>query len=210
MRFENKQLYFKCLFDRAISIIIFTIISPLLLVISLAIKIDSKGPIFFVQERVGKHKKLFKIYKFRTMVPNAINIGTGVYTDENDPRITKVGKFLRKTSLDELPQLFNIIKGEMSFIGPRPTLLYQVEQYDEFQIKRLNMNPGVTGWAQVNGRNSISWPERIKLDVWYIENWSIWLDIKIITRTFAVVFSKQGIYGQKENFLVRDKENLNA
>jgi lipopolysaccharide/colanic/teichoic acid biosynthesis glycosyltransferase len=142
------------------------------------------------------------------MIPNAINIGSGIYTGENDPRITKAGHILRKTSLDELPQIFNIIKGEMSFIGPRPTLPYQVEQYDSTQLKRLKVRPGITGWAQVNGRNSISWPERINLDVWYVENWSLWLDFKILLKTVVVLFKGDGVYGKKDNFIIKDKNEL--
>ena len=195
----------KFLFDRIISSFMFLVFLPLFLIIYVAIKFDSKGEAFFLQERVGKGKKLFNIYKFRTMVPNAINMGLGVLTEENDPRITTVGKFLRKTSLDELPQLINIIKGEMSFIGPRPTLLYQVEQYDETQLLRLKMRPGVTGWAQVNGRNSISWPERIKLDVWYVQNWSLLLDLKIILKTLLVIFKNDEIYGKRENFTIKEE-----
>lgn len=200
----------KFMFDRVLASIMFLVLLPVFVIISVIIKLDSKGEIFFLQERVGKDKKLFKIYKFRTMVPNAINMGLGVYTEENDPRITAIGRFLRKTSLDELPQLINIIIGDMSIIGPRPTLLYQVEQYDEIQMRRLRVRPGVTGWAQVNGRNSISWPERIKLDVWYVENWSLWLDLKILYRTFSVIFNKDGIYGKRENFLIKeDLDNKN-
>lgn len=196
----------KFLFDRIAAAVMFLILLPIIIIISIFIKLDSKGNVFFLQERVGKDKKLFKIYKFRTMVSNAVNIGLGVLTEENDPRITRVGNFLRKTSLDELPQLINIIKGDMSIIGPRPTLLYQVEQYDKVQMLRLKVRPGVTGWAQVNGRNSISWPERIRLDVWYVENWSLWLDFKILLRTFLVIFNKDGIYGNQENFIIKNDE----
>lgn len=191
---ENKMII-KNLFDRFGSLCLLTILSPLFIVIALLIKLDSKGDIFFIQERIGLNGLPFQIYKFRTMIPNAINIGLGVHTNENDPRITRMGHFLRKTSLDELPQLINILKGEMSFIGPRPTLAYQVEAYDDFQRKRLLMKPGVTGLAQINGRNSISWPKRIEFDVEYVENWSIMLDIKIFLKTFFVIFNKNDIYG---------------
>ena len=141
------------------------------------------------------------IYQVQNHGTDAVNIGNGIYTEENDPRITRVGRFLRKTSLDELPQLINILKGEMSFIGPRPTLAYQVEQYNDFQKKRLLMKPGVTGLAQVNGRNSISWPERIQYDVQYVENYSLGLDLKILIKTFLVVLKQEGLYGEKKSLI---------
>jgi len=153
------------------------------------IKIDSKGPVIFKQNRVGKNKEIFTIYKFRTMVENAENKGSGFYVKENDDRITRVGNFLRKTSLDELPQLYNVLKGDMSLVGPRPTLKYQVDEYDDFEELRLNVKPGITGWAQVNGRNILSWPEKIKLDVWYVKNRSLLLDIKILIKTIKILFT---------------------
>ncbi|KRQ87433.1 putative sugar transferase EpsL [Caloramator mitchellensis] len=205
---KSLQLIIKRLFDFMFSLILLIILFPLFLLISILIKLDSKGEVFFKQERAGLNGKPFMIYKFRTMVKNAEKIGDGYYTGENDPRITKVGNLLRKTSLDELPQLINILKGEMSIIGPRPTLMYQVEKYDEFQKKRLLMKPGVTGLAQVNGRNSLSWPERIKYDVQYVENWSLWLDIKIFFRTFLVVLKGEGVYAEKEKFIIKDKNEL--
>lgn len=177
------------------SILVFLLAIPFG-IITLLIWLDSGRPIFFVQERVGLCNRLFRIYKFRSMVKNAEKIGLGVYTEENDSRMTHVGRWLRKWSLDELPQLFNILRGDMSIIGPRPTLLYQVEKYDERQRKRLLMRPGVTGWAQVNGRNSLAWPERIELDIWYVEHWSLWLDLYIFLKTPLVVFRGKGIYGQ--------------
>lgn len=192
----------KYLFDKIFSLLLIILLSPFFIIISILIKLDSKGSVMFIQERVGKDHKLFNIYKFRTMIPDAINKGNGVYTEKDDPRITGIGRFLRNTSLDEIPQLLNILKGDMSFIGPRPTLEYQVKQYDDFQKKRLLMKPGVTGLAQIRGRNSISWPERIKHDVEYIENWSIWLDIKILVKTVFVIFKKEGIYGEKEKFII--------
>lgn len=195
----------KYLLDRVFSCILLIVLCPLFIFISVLIKLDSKGPVMFIQQRVGKNQKLFNIYKFRTMIPDAINIGNGVYTEENDPRITRIGRFLRKTSLDEIPQLLNIFWGDMSFIGPRPTLEYQVKQYSDFQKKRLIMKPGVTGLAQISGRNSISWPERIKYDVQYVENWSLGLDLKIFLKTFSVIFKREGLYGEKEKFLIKDE-----
>lgn len=205
---KKLQLFIKRLFDFLLSLILHIVLSPLFLIIAILIKLDSEGEVFFKQERAGLNGKPFMIYKFRTMVKNAEKIGDGYYTGENDPRITRIGRFLRKTSLDELPQLINILKGEMSIIGPRPTLMYQVEKYDDFQRKRLLMKPGVTGLAQVYGRNSLSWPERIKYDVYYVENWNLWMDIKIFFKTFLVVLKGEGVYAEKEKFIIKDKDEL--
>ncbi len=173
-------------------------LSPLLALIGTAIKAESKGPAFFLQERVGKGGKTFVIWKFRTMVEGSEK--GDLILKKNDARVTKVGELLRKTSLDELPQLINIVLGDMSIIGPRPTLAYQVEQYDEVQRRRLDALPGVTGWAQIHGRNALPWPERIELDVWYVEHWSLWLDLQILLRTIPVVLGQEGVYGDRENF----------
>lgn len=170
------------------------ILLPLFTIIATAIKIDDRGPIFFRQGRVGKDGRIFRIYKFRSMEVGAEHKGAGVFVEENDSRITRVGKFLRHTSFDELPQLINVLKGEMSLVGPRPTLPYQVERYDARQKKRLTVKPGITGWAQVNGRNALTWPERIELDLWYVDNWSLWLDFKVLFMTFLVVLKKRGLY----------------
>lgn len=199
------QIIIKSILDFIFSLLFLIILLPVFIIIATAIKLDSKGSAFFIQERVGKDGKLFKVYKFRTMYQNNQQVKSdNYYTEENDPRITRVGRFLRKTSLDELPQLINIIKGEMSFIGPRPTLKYQVDQYNEFQLQRLKMKPGVTGWAQVNGRNSIPWPDRIKYDVYYVNNYSLLFDLKILLKTIKVVLYHEGIYGKKENFIIKD------
>ena len=191
-------------FDLAISLFILFWTAPLLLLIYVLIKLDSKGPALFLQERAGKDGIPFNIYKFRTMVLNASD--SGYFTGKDDQRITRIGNILRKTSLDELPQIFNIIKGEMSIIGPRPTLMYQIKEYDKEQWKRLLVRPGVTGWAQVNGRNSLSWPERIKLDVWYVQHYSFILDIKIFLMTFKVWVKGEGVYAEKEKFVVNNKD----
>ena len=195
----------KRIFDLIMVSIGILFLSPLMLAIAIWIKLDSKGPVLFKQERVGKDGKLFTILKFRTMAEGSEK--TGFYVTENDSRITKSGDFLRKVSLDELPQLFNIFIGDMSIIGPRPTLKYQVDEYTDFQKRRLEVRPGVTGWAQVNGRNSLSWPERIKLDVWYVDNYSYWLDIKILWKTIFVWVKGEDIYGDKEKFVVGDGDN---
>ncbi|RXT03679.1 sugar transferase [Ammoniphilus sp. CFH 90114] len=186
--------FIKKMIDFSISFLVLTFLSPFLVLIAIAIKIDSNGPVFFKQERVGKKGKLFYIYKFRSMVMGAEKIQIGNVKGENDTRITKVGMFIRRYSLDELPQLINILKGDMSIVGPRPTLKYQVEQYNDFQMRRLEVKPGITGWAQVNGRNNLTWSEKIKLDNWYIDNWSIFLDIKVLYKTMFVLFRKNEVY----------------
>ena len=152
---------------------------------------------FFLQERLGKNGDVFKIYKFRTMVENAESKGSGIYTSKGDPRITKIGHFLRKTSLDELPQLLNVIKGDMSLVGPRPPVPYHPYKYNEYsdkQRKRFTVKPGITGFAQVSGRNKLSWDERIEYDVEYVENYSLFLDFKILFNTFLTVFKNNDIY----------------
>ena len=191
-----KKVYtvFKRFMDIVLSIIGLIIISPILLIVSLAIKIDSKGPVIFKQERIGKDGKVFKIYKFRSMVVGAEKMGTGVYSKKGDSRVTRVGKFIRMTSIDELPQLVNILKGEMSFIGPRPVLTYHPWKYEEYtpeQLKRFVVRPGVTGLAQIHGRKQVEWEKRIKYDVEYVEKLSLWLDIKIFFITiYKVLFMK--------------------
>ncbi|WP_270196749.1 sugar transferase [Faecalimonas umbilicata] len=163
-----------------------------LLVVALLVKIDSKGPALFKQERLGKDGKPFWIYKFRSMVVGAEKTGSGVYSGRNDARVTKIGKILRATSIDELPQLINILKGEMSFIGPRPALTYhpwKFEEYTEEQKKMFAVRPGVTGWAQVNGRKEVEWPKRIEMNVWYVEHMSFLLDVKIFFKTILKVFT---------------------
>jgi lipopolysaccharide/colanic/teichoic acid biosynthesis glycosyltransferase len=157
--------------------------SPLLGAAALATKLESPGPVLYRQTRVGRDGGDFELLKLRTMVVGAEKMGAGWAVDQGDPRITRVGRILRRTSLDELPQLWNVLRGDMSIIGPRPTLRYQVEQYDERQRRRLEVKPGVTGWAQVHGRAALPWDERIELDVWYVENRSPALDLRILLRT---------------------------
>lgn len=162
-----------------------------MLIIAIAVKIDDPaGPVIFKQERIGYHGKVYHMYKFRSMRVGAEHTGSGVYSDDSDPRQTKVGKFLRKTSLDELPQFFNILKGDMALIGPRSPLTYHpwpYEQYTEEQKKIFNVRPGITGWAQINGRKTVEWNERIRMNVWYSEHVSFLLDLKIFFLTFYVV-----------------------
>ena len=167
-------------------------LSPILVLTAIAVKLDSKGPALFKQERLGYKGKVFKILKFRSMVVGAEKTGTGVYSYKGDSRITKVGKFIRATSLDELPQLFNILKGEMSFIGPRPALTYHpwpLEEYTSEQRRMFDALPGITGWAQINGRKEVPWPERIKLNIEYVEKMSFGMDAKIFFATFFKVLT---------------------
>jgi lipopolysaccharide/colanic/teichoic acid biosynthesis glycosyltransferase len=162
--------------------------SPILAAAALATKIQDRGPVLYRQTRVGKDGEDFEVLKLRTMVVGAETLGAGFAVDRGDSRITRIGRFLRRTSIDELPQLWNILRGDMSVIGPRPTLRYQVEQYDEHQRRRLEIRPGLTGWAQVHGRASLPWAERIELDVWYVENRSPRLDLEILLRTPLALF----------------------
>jgi lipopolysaccharide/colanic/teichoic acid biosynthesis glycosyltransferase len=204
---------FKEAFDKAIAIVALIILSPLFIIISVLIKSDSRGPVYFVQERAGVKGKLFNSIKFRTMVHKAAERGLGLNIMDGDERITRAGKLLRTWSLDELPQLINVLRGDMSIVGPRPTLPYQVELYNDFQRRRLLVKPGITGWAQVNGRNAISWEQRIKLDVWYVENWSLWLDVKILLKTVTVVIRKEGLYGEggvNDDFVSSKKDTTSS
>lgn len=172
-----------------------TIISlPIILILLLLVKIGSKGPALFKQKRIGKNGKVFNIYKIRTMCVGAETQGTGVYSGKDDVRVTKIGKILRATSLDELPQIWNVLKGDMSFVGPRPPLTYhpwEYSEYDEEQKRMFEVRPGITGWAQINGRKDVEWNQRIKLNVWYVDHISVWLDIKILFITvFKVLANK--------------------
>ena len=162
--------------------------SPVLALAALAIKLEDGGPVLYRQTRVGRDGVDFELLKLRTMVVGAETMGAGLSVDRGDSRITRTGRLLRKLSLDELPHLWNVVRGEMSVIGPRPTLRYQVEQYDERQRHRLDVKPGITGWAQVNGRASLPWADRIELDVWYVERRSPALDLKILARTPFALF----------------------
>ncbi|MBO5925088.1 MAG: sugar transferase [Clostridia bacterium] len=184
--------FFKRLFDIIFSLLGIIISAIPMLIIAIAIKLDSKGPVIFKQERIGKGGKVFKIWKFRSMCVGAEQTGSGVYSGKGDTRVTKVGKFLRRTSLDEIPQFFSVLKGDMSFIGPRPPLTYHpwpIDQYTEEQLRMFDVRPGITGWAQINGRKDVEWNKRIKLNVWYVDNLSLWLDIKILFLTVFKVFS---------------------
>jgi lipopolysaccharide/colanic/teichoic acid biosynthesis glycosyltransferase len=174
--------------DVALAGIGLAVTSPLLGLAALATKLEDRGPVLYRQTRVGKDGEDFELLKLRTMVVGAERMGKGFAVDQGDPRITKVGRFLRRTSIDELPQLWNVLRGDMSVIGPRPTLRYQVERYDERQRRRLEVKPGLTGWAQVHGRAALPWPERIELDVWYVDNRSPRVDLEILLKTPLALF----------------------
>ncbi|WP_287621082.1 sugar transferase [Parabacteroides sp.] len=184
--------FFKRGCDLIVSAMAIVILSPILLATVIAIKLESRGPVIFKQERLGFKGKPFWIYKFRSMVVGAEKQGTGVYSYKGDVRITKVGRFIRATSIDELPQLFNILKGEMSLIGPRPALTYHpwtFDKYTEHQRRMFDVLPGITGWAQINGRKEVPWPERIELNIYYVEHLSLALDMRILFSTFFKVLT---------------------
>jgi undecaprenyl phosphate N,N'-diacetylbacillosamine 1-phosphate transferase len=185
----------KEIIDQTFGWMVLIILSPWFWLIAGLIRLETPGPAFFRQERIGQDGRPFVAYKFRSMVDHAASLGLGLNVAVDDARITRVGRFLRHTSLDELPQVFNVLRGEMSLVGPRPTLAYQVAAYNDFQRRRLQVKPGITGWAQVNGRNAIPWEERIKLDVWYVGNWSLRLDRLIMRRTLRTWVRKEGLYG---------------
>jgi lipopolysaccharide/colanic/teichoic acid biosynthesis glycosyltransferase len=181
-------------FDIAVSGVALTVAAPVLAIAMLAIRLESRGRVIYRQPRVGKDGKVFDVLKLRTMVDGAEHIGAGLAVNLNDPRITRVGALLRRTSLDELPNLLNVLRGDMSLIGPRPTLPAQVASYTDRQRGRLAVKPGITGWAQVNGRASLPWAQRIELDLFYIEHRSLALDLKILFRTPAMVLGGAGLY----------------
>lgn len=186
--------YVKRILDFSVALIAAIILSPLMAITAIAVKVESKGPAVFKQDRLGLNAKVFKIYKFRSMCQGAEHTGTGVYSGADDIRVTKVGKIIRATSIDELPQLFNIIKGDMSFIGPRPPLTYHpwdISEYTEEQLHMFDVRPGISGWAQINGRKDVEWHKRIELNCWYVDNMSLWLDIKILFATFIKVLKNE-------------------
>jgi lipopolysaccharide/colanic/teichoic acid biosynthesis glycosyltransferase len=180
--------------DIVVSALALAVSAPVLALAAIAIRLESAGPVIYRQRRSGLHGREFDVLKLRTMVDGAEHIGAGLAVNENDARITRVGALLRRTSLDELPNLVNVLRGEMSLIGPRPTLPAQVERYTERQRGRLAVKPGITGWAQVNGRASLPWTERIELDLYYIEHRSLALDTRILWRTLAMVLGGSGLY----------------
>lgn len=205
----KKYYYVKCVIDFISALLGLIVLSPVILIIAVCIKLESKGPVFFLQERLGRNGQVFKIYKFRTMIDGAIDIGSGLHTYKGDPRITKVGNILRSTSLDELPQLINILIGEMSIIGPRPPVPYYPRKYDEYsneQKKRFLVRPGISGLAQVVLRNSCPWDERIEFDIEYVKRMSFSFDFYLFLKTIYTVVKKDNIYfSDEENNDTADK-----
>ena len=183
--------------DLALAGVLLVVTAPLLALAALAIKLESRGPVFYSQRRVGRGGRPFELLKLRTMVPGAESMGAGIYVLEGDPRITRVGRLLRRFSLDELPNLVNVVRGDLAIVGPRPTVQEQVDRYTERQRRRLEVKPGITGWAQINGRTSLPWPERIELDVWYVEHRSLRLDLDILARTARMLASGHGLYSEE-------------
>lgn len=186
--------YLKRFLDIAVALVAAIILSPVMAITAIAVRLESEGPALFKQDRLGLNGKVFKIYKFRSMCQGAEHTGTGVYSGADDMRVTKVGKIIRATSIDELPQLFNIIKGDMSFIGPRPPLTYhpwELSEYTPEQLHMFDVRPGISGWAQINGRKDVEWHKRIELNCWYVDHISLWLDIRILFTTFLKVLKNE-------------------
>ena len=180
--------------DVVLAALLMVLAAPLLVLAAIAIRLESRGPVVYRQLRVGLHGRSFELWKLRTMVSGAEEMGAGIYVLEGDPRITRVGRLLRRFSLDELPNLVNVLRGEMAIVGPRPTVQEQVDRYTDRQRLRLAVKPGITGWAQVHGRTSLPWPERIELDVWYVEHRSLALDLRILLRTARLLLTGRGLY----------------
>lgn len=181
-------------FDLVVGTLLSVVTAPLVATLALVIALESRGHPLYTQTRVGQDGRPFRIFKLRTMVSGAEHQGAGLAINAGDPRITRVGALLRRYSLDELPNLWNVVRGEMSIVGPRPTLQHQVDSYTEHQRGRLAVKPGITGWAQVNGRNALPWPERIELDLWYVEHRSMALDLRILRQTVGQVLGGAGMY----------------
>lgn len=198
MKSKRFQRGIKRAFDLFVSLVIVIVFIPIWIIVAVLIKITSPGPVFFLQDRPGYHKKIFKVYKFRTMKLGSEKMVKGQEVMKDDDRVTSVGKFLRRSKMDELPQILNVLKGEMSLIGPRPERVASLEDYDDEISKRLNMLPGMTGLAQVSGNIYLSLADRYKLDVYYVEHFSLWLDIKILFRTVGVVLFGEEKYLGKE------------
>ena len=189
------ELAFKRLFDLIVASAALIFLSPIIVLIAIAIKWDDHGPVLFIQDRVGKGRKNFSCYKFRTMVLGAETIGNGLTVTSNDARITRVGRLLRQWTLDEIPQLINVLKGEMSIVGPRPWVPSQADYCSPADRRRFDMSPGMAGWAWIHGRNRLPWNERVQMDLWYVDHWSLWLDFSILAKAFVLLFGRDGVYG---------------
>jgi lipopolysaccharide/colanic/teichoic acid biosynthesis glycosyltransferase len=194
---KSLGLAIKAIGDRSMAALLLLLFSPILIVVAILVRVRMGSPIFFTQERPGKNSRVFTVYKFRTMTSDCDAQGNLLSDKE---RLIPLGQFFRKASLDELPQLLNVLFGDMSFVGPRPLLVRYLERYNSEQARRHDVLPGITGWAQVNGRNAVSWDEKFRLDLWYVDNWSLWLDVKILLLTVKKVFKREGI-SQSENIV---------
>lgn len=190
------SIKFKYGSDKFVGAGLLLIAAPVIAVAAVAIKRESRGPVFFRQPRLGENGEVFSIWKLRTMTDGADK--SGLSTHQEDVRITRVGSILRRSRIDELPQLINVLNGQMSLVGPRPTLPFQYDYYTESEARRVNMRPGMTGWTQVNGGNRLTWDERIEMDVWYVDNWSLWLDIRILVLTIREVC--ENLLGKKTTY----------
>jgi len=192
----RKQLALGCkrFFDISVAGSALLTLSPLIGLIALAIKLDDGGPVLFIQERVGRGRRNFRCYKFRTMVIGAESIGNGLTVTENDGRITRVGRLLRLWTLDEIPQLINVLMGNMSIVGPRPWVPAQAAYCPAEDRRRFDVKPGMAGWAWIHGRNRLAWVERVRLDLWYVDHWSLSLDFSILTKAFVLLFRRDGVY----------------
>jgi lipopolysaccharide/colanic/teichoic acid biosynthesis glycosyltransferase len=193
---RTAQRTIKAVADRLVAIAALVVLAPVFALIATAIVLEDRGPVLYRQRRAGRRGRPFAVLKFRSMIVNAEHAGLGLNVAAGDDRITRTGRFLRDWSLDELPQLINVARGEMSIIGPRPGLVDQAARYDAFQRRRLEVRPGLTGWAQVNGRNALSWEERIALDVWYVDHCTLRVDLEILRRTPGVILRKEGLFGE--------------
>ena len=195
---ENMDQAIKRVFDLVIAMTVLVILSPLVAFIALAIKLDDGGPVLFVQQRIGRAKQRFACYKFRTMIVGADSQGRGLGVTADDWRITRLGRFLRLWTLDELPQLINVIKGEMSIVGPRAWVPSQAAYCMLSDWRRFDVRPGMAGWAWIHGRNRLSWEERIRLDLWYVDHWSLWLDLYILSQAVVLLLKREGVYEDEE------------
>ena len=191
------SLALKRLFDILVSVAVLTILAPFILLIALAIKLDDRGPILFPQDRVGRTGRRFRCMKFRTMLVGAEDMAGGFTVTAADARVTRVGRILRLWTLDELPQLLNVLRGDMSIVGPRPWVPSQAAQCADADRRRFDVPPGMAGWAWIHGRNRLDWNERIRLDVWYVDHWSLLLDFRILTRAFLLLLRREGVYADK-------------
>jgi len=193
----STELALKRFFDLMVAAMVLICLSPITALIAIAIKLDDGGPVLFIQDRVGRYRRNFRCYKFRTMVIGAERIGHGLNVVENDSRITRVGRLLRLWTLDEIPQLFNILKGDMSIVGPRPWVPAQAAYCSLEDSRRFNFKPGMAGWAWIHGRNRLPWEERVRLDLWYVDHWTLSLDFSILVTAFVLLLRREGVYGSE-------------